>query len=331
MPHMALHPWRSRSGKTAAVAALALTLTLAACGDDADSGASDGGRGGGAATVTVAALPLSDAAMLYVARDRGLFEKEGLDVRVQQIQQSLQALPALAKGQIDMVASANYVTYLQAQDQGTLDIRVVAEAIRAAPRMMDVLVPKDSDIKSVADLEGRSLAVNVLNNVQSLTFDEILEERGAGRPVYRQIPFPQMGAALEKGQVDAVHAVEPYDSAIQDELGARVLVDGASAPVGSIPLSGYITTRQYAEKHAETLAAFQRALRAAVKIAAENPSVVREVLPSYTKVTKDQAASIDLPVYPATMDARQLSRLTDLMEKHGMLKKPIDPATLLVK
>ncbi|MFF5480210.1 hypothetical protein ACFY5C_23115 [Streptomyces sp. NPDC012935] len=33
---------------------------------------------------------------------------------MQQIQQSLQALPVLAKGQIDMVASANYVTYLQA-------------------------------------------------------------------------------------------------------------------------------------------------------------------------------------------------------------------------
>lgn len=136
-----------------------------------------------------------------------------------------------------MVASANYVTYLQAHDKGTLDIRIVAEAIRAAPRMMDVLVPEDSDIKTVADLKGKKLAVNVLNNVQSLTFDEILEKQGVGRPDYRAIPFPQMGAALDTGQVDAVHAVEPYDSAIQDELKARVLIDGSSAPVESIPLA----------------------------------------------------------------------------------------------
>ncbi|MFF1295949.1 MULTISPECIES: ABC transporter substrate-binding protein [unclassified Streptomyces] len=209
---MASRPSCSGRGKAAA-AAIALALALTACGDDNDSTSSDGDR----RTVTVAALPLVDCAMLYIARDRGLFEKEGLDVRVQQIQQSLQALPALSKGQIDMVASANYVTYFQAHDKGTLDIRIVAEAIRAAPKMMDVLVPKDSDIKSVADLTGRKLAVNVLNNVQSLTFDEILAEQGApGEPVYRQIPFPQMGAALDKGQVDAVHAVEPYDSAIQD-------------------------------------------------------------------------------------------------------------------
>ncbi|WP_258314522.1 ABC transporter substrate-binding protein [Streptomyces sp. Act143] len=311
----------------AAVLATALALTSAACGDDDDSGVADGGR----TKVTVAALPLVDSAMLYLAQDRGLFEKEGLDVRIQQIQQSLQALPALSKGQIDMVASANYVTYFQAQEKGTLDVRIVAEAIRAAPRMMEVLVPKDSDIKSVADLTGRKLAVNVLNNVQSLTFDEIMAEQGAGKPVYRQIPFPQMGAALDKGQVDAVHVVEPFDSAIQDELGARVLVDGASAPVQSIPLSGYLTTKRYASGNVRTLAAFQRALKAAVQIAAKDPEAVRDILPTYTKVTSEQARKIDLPVFPPTADAEQIARLTDLMKKRGMLKKPLDPAVLLVK
>ncbi|MFI9827429.1 ABC transporter substrate-binding protein [Streptomyces sp. NPDC051913] len=322
---MALRRWCAGRG-TAAALAVSLALTLTACGDD-DSGAADGGR----TKVTVAALPLVDCAMLYIAQDRGLFEKEGLDVRIQQIQQSLQALPALSKGQIDMVASANYVTYFQAQEKGTLDIRIVAEAIRAAPHMMDVLVPKDSDIKSVADLTGRKLAVNVLNNVQSLTFNEIVAEQGAGKPVYRQIPFPQMGAALDKGQVDAVHVVEPFDSAIQDESGARVLVDGASAPVRSIPLSGYITTERYATGHAEALAAFQRAIRGAVAIAAQDPDAVRDILPTYTKVTARQAKKIDLPVFPPTMDATQIARLTDLMKKQGMLEEPIDPASLLVK
>ncbi|MEU0026013.1 ABC transporter substrate-binding protein [Streptomyces sp. NPDC006335] len=323
---LALRPRRSGSGKVAAATA-ALLLVLTGCGGDGDSSSSGGGR----TAVRVAALPLSDCAMLYIAQNRGLFEKEGLDVRVQQIQQSLQALPALSKGQIDMVASANYVTYLQAQDQGTLDIRIVAEAIRAAPRMMEVLVPKDSDIKTVADLAGRKLAVNVLNNVQSLTFNEILAKQGVGRPVYRQIPFPQMGVALDKGQVDAVHVVEPYDSSVQDELGARVLVDGASAPVESIPLSGYITTEKYAGRNADALARFQRALKAAVKLADADPSLVREVLPTYTKVSREQAEKIDLPVYPETMDGTQLARLTTLMEKQKMLRKPVDPSTLLVK
>ncbi len=111
-----------------------------------------------------------------------------------------------------------------------------------------------------------------------------------------------------------------------------MLVDGSSAPVESIPLSGYISTSDYADAsgNVETLAAFQRAIKAAVPIAEEDPSVVRDTLPTYTKVTEQQAESIDLPVFPPTMDPAQLTRLTELMEKQGMLRKPIDPAILMV-
>ncbi|MEW2571256.1 ABC transporter substrate-binding protein [Streptomyces sp. NPDC047070] len=327
---------RSRAGSTGKLIAFAaaLVMTVAACGgdsDDTDAGKDGNGKGLERSSVTVAALPLADDAPLYLARDRGLFEKEGLDVRIQPVQQSIQALPALSKGQVDVIASANYVTFLQAHEKGTLDLRILAEGARVAPHMMDVLVPEDSDIRSVADLKGKKVAVNILNNIQSLTLNAILGQQGAGRPEYRQIAFPQMGVALEKGQVDAVHAVEPFNSAIQKQLDARVLVDGGSAPVENIPISGYVTTGDYASKNPKTAAAFQRAIAAAARIATEDQDAVREELPEYTKVTADQAETIRLPAYPVTSDASELRRLTELMKEQGLLKKPIDPGTLLVE
>jgi NitT/TauT family transport system substrate-binding protein len=279
----------------------------------------------------VAALPLADVAALYLARDRGLFAEEGLDVRVQPVQQSIQALPALKNGQVDVIAGANYVTFLQAGEKGTLDPRIVSEGVRVAPHMMDLLVPEDSPLKSAADLKGRTVAVNILNNIQSLTLDAVLDARGLGRPVYRQIAFPQMGPALQRHQVDAVHAVEPFDSAIQDQTHARVLLDGGTSPVPSLPISGYLTSKKYADGHAKAAAAFGRAIRAASKIAARDPGAVRAVLPTYTKVTAAQARSMALPAYATGTEVAQLRRLTALMSKHGLLKKPVDPATLLVK
>ncbi|MGI5458945.1 ABC transporter substrate-binding protein [Streptomyces sp. CA-249302] len=325
---MALRRLRPGIGKPAVVLA-ALTLLLTACGED--GGGSSSSTGGGQTKLKVAALPLTDSAALYIARDRGLFKKEGLDVTVQPVQQSIQALPALAKGQVDVIASANYVTFLQADEKGTLDLRILAEGVRTAPHMMDVLVPKDSKIKTVADLAGKKVAVNILNNIQSLTLNAILDKQGVGRPVYRQIAFPQMGPALERGQVDAVHAVEPFDSAIQGELKAKVLLDGGSAPVQSLPISGYVTTKKFAAYHPEAAAAFRRAIEAASKIAASDPTAVRDELPKYTKVTADQAKTIGLPTYPTSTDAAQLRRLTELMKEQGLLKAAIDPATLLVK
>jgi len=140
-----------------------------------------------------------------------------------------------------------------------------------------------------------------------------------------------MAPALEKGQVTAVHAAEPFASAIRRDLGARVLLDGGASPVSSIPISGYVTTRQFAEKNPKTAAAFQRAITAAQKIASQDPDSVREQLPTYTKVTPDQAKSIRLPAYPAETNADELRRLSDLMRQQGLLKKDIDPAQLLVK
>ncbi len=319
---------RGTWGKPAA-AAVVLALSLAACGDDGGGGGSK--SSGGHERITVAALPLTDVAALYLARDRGLFTKERRDVTIQPVQQSIQALPALKNGQVDVIAGANYVTFLQADEKGTLDLRIVSEGVRVAPHMMDVLVPEDSDIRSAADLKGRKVAVNILNNIQSLTLDAILDKQGLGRPVYRQIAFPQMGPALERHQVDAVHAVEPFDSAIREQVKARVLIDGGTAPVSSLPISGYVTTGKYADGHAKAAAAFQRAIRAASKIAAEDPDAVRAELPQYTKVTAAQATSMALPSYATATDPAQLRRLTALMSKQGLLKKPLDPATLLVK
>lgn len=316
---------RSRSLRTRFAAAVAAAaLTLAGCGGGGGHTSHDGRQ-----QLTVAALPLTDSAALYLARDRGLFAKEGLDVTVRPVQQSIQALPALLKGQVDVIASANYVTYLQAYEKGTLDLRILAEGVRIAPHMMDVLVSKDSAIRKPADLAGKKVAVAVLNNIQSLTLNAILDTEGAGRPVYRQILFPQMGPALERDQVDAVHAVEPFDSAIQGELGARVLLDGGSGPARGLPASGYVTTRAFTQKHAKAAAGFRRAVEAASKIAAEDPGAVRAELPKYTKVTAEQAKSIHLPTYPVTADAAQLRRLVGLMREQGLLKENLDPAPLL--
>ncbi|MEU2774414.1 ABC transporter substrate-binding protein [Streptomyces sp. NPDC007162] len=87
----------------------AAALVLAGCDSGGGSQSSDGRQ-----QLTVPALPLTDSAALYLARDRGLFAKEGLDVHIEPVQQSIPALPALLKGQVDVIASANHVTYLQA-------------------------------------------------------------------------------------------------------------------------------------------------------------------------------------------------------------------------
>jgi NitT/TauT family transport system substrate-binding protein len=313
-----------------AAVAVVSALLLAGCGGGSDgSGDASGTKGGlEKTTLTVAGLPLADAAGLHIAIERKLFEKEGLTVRFQPVQQSIQALPALANGQVDVIAGANYVTFLQARENGTLATRVLVDGARNAPHMMDVLVLPGSKIKKPQDLKGKRVAVVILNNIQSLTLNSILRKAGAGLPEYRQILFPQMGATLQRGQVDAVDAVEPFATSLKRELKARTVVDGNAAPADGLPLSGYVTTQKFIDKYPKTAAAFQRAVSAAQVIASKDRGAVEKVLPGYTKIKPDETTAINLPTYPTTSSAAELKRLIDMMRDQGLLKKDMDPADI---
>ncbi|MDQ8706370.1 ABC transporter substrate-binding protein [Streptomyces sp. LHD-70] len=268
-------------------------------------------------------------APLHIAVERKLFEKEGLTVRVKPVQQSVQALPALANGQLDVIAGVNYVTFLQAREKGALDPRILAEGATLSPGMMDAVVPKDSPVKSAADLKGKSVAVNILNNIQSLTFDAVLAKDQAGPVKYRQIPFPQMGVALEEKQVDAAHVVEPFLSDVKRKLGARVVAEGGASPVRGLPISGYVSTDTFAEETPRTAAAFRRAIRKARALAERDRASVDAVLPGYARITPERARELTLPGFPDESDPRRMEKLVDLMVREKLLKKAVDPAELM--
>jgi NitT/TauT family transport system substrate-binding protein len=319
-----------RPALAGALLAASLAASLAAgCGGTDSSG--DGGPE--RRTLTVAALPLVDDAAVHIAQKQGLFEAEGLNVRIRPVQQSIQALPALAKGDIDLIAGANYVTFLQAHEKGTLRLRIVAEAATLTPNLMNVLVAKDSPIRTAKDLEGRKVAVNILNNIQGLTLDAILQAGGVDPSGigYTAVPFPQMGAALQKGQVDAVHVVEPFLTDIRRKLGARVVVNGGGRPVTDLPISGYVSTQAFVTENPKSAAAFQRAILKAQRAAAGDRKRVEEVLPGYARIDREVAAAMTLPGYPTTLDAARLQRVADLMVSAGLLKQKPDVRTLLLR
>jgi NitT/TauT family transport system substrate-binding protein len=314
---------------SALVSAIALAASvIAGCGD---SGSSGGGKGLEMDSIKVASLPLVDGAALYVAQKAKLFEAEGLNVKIVPVQQSIQALPALAKGDVNVIAGANYVSFLQANEKGTLKLSVLAEAATLTSNMMNVLVMPDSKVKTAKDLEGKKVAVNILNNIQSLTLDAILKANNVDpkKVQYVQVPFPQMATALQKHQVDAIHTVEPFLSDIEKKQGARVAVDGGSEPVTGLPISGFVSTQDWAKKNPKTAAAFQRAIIKAQKMATQDRKKVEEVLPSYSKIDPQVASVITLPGFPTSLSKTRMDRVAELMTTSGLLKQKPDMNAIL--
>jgi NitT/TauT family transport system substrate-binding protein len=308
---------------------LLIAALVTSCGDSSSSG---GGNGLEKKTLTVAALPLVDTAGLHIAVQRKYFQAEGLNVQIKPVTQSIQALPALKNGQVDIIAGGNYVTFLQAQQQGALNLRILAACSAAAPRFMRVITRADSPIRQPKDLEGKTVAVNILNNIQSLSLNAILKADNVdpAKVKYRAVPFPQMGAALQKGQVDAVHAAEPFGTDILRKLGARMVVDGGGGPiVNNLPVSGYLSTQRFTDKYPKTAAAFQRAIKKGQQVATADRKQVDRILPTYAHLDTSTAAALNLPGFPPEIDPVRLQNLADLMLQAGLLKQKIDVRSLV--
>ena len=96
-----------------------------------------------------------------------------------------------------------------------------------APQGEAILVPKDSTLKSVADLKGKKVALNKGSNVHYLLV-KALEKAGLKyadiQPVFLA-PSDAL-AAFSRGSVDAWVIWDPYEAAAEVSTGARILADG---------------------------------------------------------------------------------------------------------
>ena len=89
-------------------------------------------------------------------------------------------------------------------------------------------MPKDSPLQSVADLKGRSIALNKGSNVHYLLV-KALEKAGiAYGDVKTSFLTPaDARAAFERGSVDAWAIWDPFQAAAEETIEARQLTDGS--------------------------------------------------------------------------------------------------------
>jgi NitT/TauT family transport system substrate-binding protein len=314
----------------AVIAGIAATLALSACtgsGESADTAANTGGLE--KTQLKIGALPIPDSAALYIANSRGFFKEEGLTVTIEAVAGGAQAQQALVGGSLD-ATQTNYVSAFLAASAG-IKMKVISDLYQAAPDAFDIMVPKDSPIKTPADLKGKKIAVNSRKNVGTLAVTALLKTQGLAETdvEFLEFPFPEMADKLKTGIVDAAWMTEPHLTAVQKTIGAQKLADTMVGPLAGFPIAGVVVIEEFANKNPKTTAAFQRAIAKAQQISAADRKAVEEVLPTYTKIDAATAAVITLGTFPAGVDEARLQRVADVMLEQGYLKSKIEAKTLL--
>jgi NitT/TauT family transport system substrate-binding protein len=277
----------------------------------------------------VGALPVIDEAPLYLARKNGYFTQAGLNVTIDPVAQSTQALPDMLHGSVDVVG-ANYTSFFEAQAKGEVQLKVLAEANNCKPDTFAIVALPSSHITKPADLVGKTVAVNLTNNIQTLTANAVLKAAGvdSSKVTYVVIPFPSMISALASHKVDAISVVQPFLAGALAS-GAKTVVSSCDGPVANFPISGWFATQAWTQQNPNTARAFQQALLKGQAYADANPGAVKSILPTYIKITPQAASHVTLGSYPSTLDPAQLQQILTLMKSGGMPTGSLSASSLL--
>jgi sulfonate transport system substrate-binding protein len=128
-----------------------------------------------------------------------------------------------------------------------------------APTGEAILIPKDSPLKSVADLRGKKVALNKGANVHYLLV-KALEKAGVKysdiTPVF--LAPADARAAFERGSVDAWAIWDPFQAAAEAATQAKTLADGTDTVANH---QFYLSSQKFLESDPRILDAILAGLR----------------------------------------------------------------------
>lgn len=242
-----------------------------------------------------------------------------------------QLLEALNAGSIDF-GSTGEAPPIFAQAAGAPLAYVANEP--PAPLGEAILVPKNSPIRTAADLKGKRVALNKGSNVHYLLV-RALERAGVAyadiQPVF--LAPADARAAFERGSVDAWAIWDPYYAAAQAATGARTLVTGADGLAPNVQF--YLATRAFATRDGPAVDALVAALDEVDRWAGANVDEAAARLSAAVHVPAPVIATalgrqtyavtrIDAPV------AAGQQRIADAFAKLGLLPHPVTVADAVV-
>jgi NitT/TauT family transport system substrate-binding protein len=311
------------------LASATLVISAAACAGD-DNEPTPPSTPGVPDAVTAEVIPIVDVAPIYLGKDLGFFEEESIDLTLDTAAGGANIIPGVAAGQFQFGFS-NVVSILVAQTQG-VELKVVTSGNgNSGEPGADFagFVVKDPAYTSPKDLAGKKVAANTLKGIVEISIRELVNKDGGDGSSVEVVPlaFPDMVAALDTDQVDAIFVVEPFLSAAKAK-GWTVIGDLAELDP-DMTVAAYFTSAELAESNPDLVARFTRAMNKSLEYAQSHPDEARDIVGTYTQIPEEVRAGMVLTSWPTEISESSLNYFADLIAEYGWTEERPDVSAML--
>ena len=267
-------------------------------------------------------MKIVDNAAMFMAMEKGFFKAEGIELETVPMVGGAVIVQGVTSGDLQF-GWTNVISLYQAHVEG-FDFKLIAGGatnVRGSNETHAIVVGKDAPIKSAKDLEGKTVAVNTLNNIVHLMALAWVDKNGgnASKIKFVEIPFPQMEPALVAGKVDAISVQEPFAAVAARRPETRVLSNPWGDVLSRFLIASWFASEKWLQKNKETSQAFVRAINKGVDAIRADKDGARAAMIKWAGLNPDFAGRIGLPLFEKAVNEKDVQVTMDLTYKYKMI------------
>src|SRR6185295_11871383 len=225
--------------------------------------------------------PVVSMAPMWIAKEAGLFKKQGLDVKLVFIASGPIGTAAVLSGEADVGIIGGFAP-LRAMVGGAKALVIIGQSKN---RITSKIVGK-KEITGVEQLKGKRLGIDRIGSNPDMFAQAALSRFQID--TFKDLQYVQLGdtgkalVALKAGAIDAAIAGAPHDLFAQ-RMGFREILDIAAMRI-PFAVTVLISSRETVARKPAELTRFMRAYAEAMHYFLTNPEGTTQVVARYTKV-----------------------------------------------
>jgi ABC-type nitrate/sulfonate/bicarbonate transport system substrate-binding protein len=282
-------------------------------------------------TLRVATSTNDEVTALLYAAQNGLFAKAGLDVRIDRQSNGSAVAAALLGGSYD-IGKVSVTDLFNAHEKG-LPLTIIGPAgiYDSRAPFAQLIVAKDSTIKSAKDLNGKIVGVDSLHGIGRVAVDIWMRKNG-GDPQsvhYVEVPFSTVASAIRARRIDAGAILEPYLSAALRSGDFRAFPHYAAAITPVFLYTAWVADSTWAAKHSDAVRTFARVMAQSARYTNANPAKTAAMIAQYTSLPLTTIQHMIRATNGTTLSASELQPTINAAARAGVIRRAFPARELL--
>jgi NitT/TauT family transport system substrate-binding protein len=271
-------------------------------------------------------MKIVDNAAMFMAMEKGFFKAEGLEIDPVPMAGGAVIVQGVTSGDLQF-GWTNVISLYQAVVEG-FDFKLIAGGatnVRGSNETHAIEVLKDSPIRSPKDLQGKTVAVNTLNNIVHLMAMAWVDKYGgnSSKIKFVEVPFPQMEPALIAGKIDAISVQEPFAAAAARRPEIRVLSNPWGDVVPKFLIASWFASDKWLQKNKATAQAFVRAINRGIDAIHADKEGARSAMIKWSGLSPEMVGKIGYPQFEKSLSEKDVQVTIDLSVKYKLIPRAI--------